>query len=112
MIVCSCTLVTDHDIRRAVAWMRASDPQVMITPGKVYRALGKKADCGGCIRLFVDTIWNHSKLDLPPDLLTPISDQEGQRNERRRESHRVPEQGAPQRADGDQPILAALPPAE
>ena len=34
--------------------MRASDPYTLITPGKIYRALGKAADCGGCIRLFVE----------------------------------------------------------
>ena len=54
MIVCSCTGVTDRDIREAIAWMRASDPYTLITPGKIYRALGKSAECGGCIRLFVE----------------------------------------------------------
>ena len=38
MIVCSCTGVTDRDIREAIAWMRASDPYTLITPGKIYRA--------------------------------------------------------------------------
>ena len=52
MIVCSCTGVTDRDIRQAIAWMRAADPYTLITPGKIYRALGKAADCGGCIRLW------------------------------------------------------------
>ncbi len=56
MIVCHCMSITDHDIRRAVDWMRAADRQVLITPGKVYRALGKKADCGGCLPHFVDTL--------------------------------------------------------
>ena len=53
MIVCSCARISCHDIRRTVDWMRASDPTVMITPGKVYRALGKRAECGSCARLFV-----------------------------------------------------------
>ena len=46
MIVCHCTQISDHDIRAAVDWMRASDPYTLITPGKIYRALGKSADCG------------------------------------------------------------------
>ena len=54
MIVCSCSGVTDRDIRDTIAWMRASDPYTLITPGKIYRALGKSVECGGCIRLFVD----------------------------------------------------------
>jgi bacterioferritin-associated ferredoxin len=31
MIVCSCSGVTDRDIRQAIAWMRASDPYALIT---------------------------------------------------------------------------------
>lgn len=56
MIVCSCMNIADHDIRAAVDWMRASDPSTIITPGKIYHALGKKADCGGCMPLFLDTM--------------------------------------------------------
>ena len=51
MIICSCSGVTDRDIRQAITWMRASDPYALITPGEIYRALGKSAECGGCIRL-------------------------------------------------------------
>lgn len=58
MIVCSCMNITDHEIRAAVDWMRASDPSTIITPGKVYHALGKKADCGGCMPLLLDTMRN------------------------------------------------------
>lgn len=56
MIVCHCMLISDHDIRAAVAWMRAADPDTIVTPGKVYHALGKQADCGGCMNLFVSTM--------------------------------------------------------
>ncbi len=56
MIICSCAVISSDDIERAVAWMRAADPQVMVTPGKVYRALGKKAVCGGCASLFVAAV--------------------------------------------------------
>ena len=56
MIVCSCMNISDKDIRSAVDWMRASDPSTIITAGKVYHALGKKADCGGCMPLFLDTM--------------------------------------------------------
>jgi bacterioferritin-associated ferredoxin len=56
VIICHCQSISDHDIRAAVDWMRASDPQTLITPGKVYRALGKRADCGGCLPLFLDTL--------------------------------------------------------
>ncbi|MCC5989476.1 MAG: (2Fe-2S)-binding protein [Pararhodobacter sp.] len=56
MIVCHCMNIADHDIRAAVDWMRAADPDTIITPRKVYRSLGKSADCGGCLPLFLDTM--------------------------------------------------------
>ncbi len=56
MIVCHCMQISDRDIRACVAWMRASDPDTIITAGKIYRALDKRADCGGCMKLFVSTM--------------------------------------------------------
>lgn len=69
MIVCHCQSISDHDIRAAVDWMRAADPQTLITPGKVYRALGKRADCGGCLPLFLDTLRKTSAFRIPEPLL-------------------------------------------
>jgi bacterioferritin-associated ferredoxin len=68
VIVCSCSRVTDSDIRQAIAWMRAADPYTLITPGKIYRALGKSAECGGCIRLFVESMRADDKLAVPVEL--------------------------------------------
>lgn len=65
MIICHCQSISDHDIRAAVDWMRASDPETLITPGKVYRALGKRADCGGCLPLFIDTMQNTRAFRIP-----------------------------------------------
>jgi bacterioferritin-associated ferredoxin len=56
MIICHCMNITDRDIRAAIDWMRAADPQTIITPGKIYHALGKRADCGGCMPLLLDTM--------------------------------------------------------
>lgn len=68
MIVCSCSGVTDRDIRQAIAWMRSADPYALITPGKIYRALGKSAECGGCIRLFVEQMRRDDNMAVPPDV--------------------------------------------
>jgi bacterioferritin-associated ferredoxin len=87
--------IRDSDIRRAVDWMRAADPQVLITPGKVYRALGKKADCGGCLPHFIDTLRGCDSFEVPMQLrglrraVTQGDDHEG-----RREGYRVSQQGA------------------
>ncbi|ATG46258.1 ferredoxin [Celeribacter ethanolicus] len=68
MIVCSCNAITDRDIHAAIDWMRASDPETIITPGKVYRALGKAADCGGCMSLFLSTMRQNANLEVPAEL--------------------------------------------
>ncbi|ARE40726.1 Bacterioferritin-associated ferredoxin [Rhodovulum sp. P5] len=68
MIVCHCMSISDTDIRRAMDWMRASDPETIITPGKVFHALGKSSDCGGCLPLFVDTMRKSDSLGVPTHL--------------------------------------------
>lgn len=65
MIVCQCQNITDRDIDAAIDWMRASDPRSLITPGRVYHALGKAADCGGCMPLFLSTMRRNGNLQVP-----------------------------------------------
>jgi bacterioferritin-associated ferredoxin len=65
MIVCHCQNIADHEIHSAIDWMRAADPDTIITPRKVYRALGKIADCGGCMPLFLDTMRKSGNLPVP-----------------------------------------------
>lgn len=77
MIVCHCMNITDHDIRAAVGWMRAADPETIVTPGKIYHALGKRADCGGCMPLFLNTMRRSDGFQVPesparPPLLRPV----------------------------------------
>ena len=71
MIVCHCLQITDHDIRAAVRWMRAADADTIITAGKIYHALGKSADCGGCMPLFVDTMRKSPDFAVPPSAPQP-----------------------------------------
>ncbi|NBD30475.1 MAG: (2Fe-2S)-binding protein [Alphaproteobacteria bacterium] len=68
MIVCHCRNITDDDIHSAIDWMRRADPETLITPGKVYRALGKSADCGGCMPLFLSTMRSSAALQIPAEL--------------------------------------------
>lgn len=91
MIVCHCQSITDHEIRAAVDWMRAADPDTLITPGRIYHALGKRADCGGCLPLFMDTMAACDTLEVPMNLrgLNRARTQERGLNEGRRQGHRV-----------------------
>lgn len=68
MIVCHCMNITDDDIHAAIDWMRASDDSTIITPGKIYHALGKAADCGGCMPLFLSTMRRNDNLEVPMNL--------------------------------------------
>ncbi|WP_209504931.1 MULTISPECIES: (2Fe-2S)-binding protein [unclassified Ruegeria] len=93
MIVCHCTNISDHDIRAAIDWMRKADPRTIITPGKVYRALGKSADCGGCMPLFLDMMRSSDNLEVPMQLraLRAAVSQESA-DEGRSKSHRISQQ--------------------
>ncbi|NDR57861.1 (2Fe-2S)-binding protein [Aliiruegeria sabulilitoris] len=68
MIVCHCQNISDRDIHAAIDWMRASDPAAIITPGKIYHALGKSADCGGCMPVFLSTMRSNGNLEIPATL--------------------------------------------
>ena len=94
MIVCHCQNITDRDINAAIDWMRAADAQTIITPGKIYRALGKKADCGGCMPLFLSTVATNSNMKVPAYLrgLGRGTRQEAS-HEGRPEGHRLSQQG-------------------
>jgi bacterioferritin-associated ferredoxin len=56
MIVCSCTEITSKDIEEAVAALRTTDPFVVLTPGLIYRQLGKRPSCGSCMALITKTM--------------------------------------------------------
>jgi bacterioferritin-associated ferredoxin len=46
MIVCSCNVFTDHDVRGALSGAEAPPRST----GEVYRCLGCSAQCGRCAR--------------------------------------------------------------
>lgn len=94
MIVCHCQSISDHDIRAAIRWMRAADPATIITPGKIYHALGKRADCGGCMPLFLDTMRQSAKFGvataaMPSHDIPDLRSEKGMSDEGRPKSHRL-----------------------
>ena len=56
MIAPRCQSISDHEIHVAIDWMRRADEAAIITPGKIYHALGQSPECGGCMKLFVAKI--------------------------------------------------------
>lgn len=59
MIVCSCNVVSNHEINAAVEELVAADSDVVLTPGMVYRAIGVRPKCGTCMRHVADLIHAH-----------------------------------------------------
>ncbi len=57
MIVCSCSVISDHDIERALLEILDMPNAPLPTPGVVYRHLQKKMVCCGCSALAVETIY-------------------------------------------------------
>lgn len=57
MIVCSCNVITDRDIERALVEIFSLPDAPIPTPGLVYRHLSHRMNCCGCAPLAVNTIY-------------------------------------------------------
>jgi hypothetical protein len=44
-------MITSENIAEAVSALRTKDPFVVLTPGLIYRTLGKRPSCGSCLPL-------------------------------------------------------------
>lgn len=58
MIVCSCAVISDRDIERAVIEIMSSGPSLLPTPGVVFRHLNKKMNCCTCAPVAVAAIYS------------------------------------------------------
>ena len=56
MIVCHCNHIDHVAIEKATDDLLAVDPWRLLTPGSVYRALGMRPRCGGCLPLATSLI--------------------------------------------------------
>ncbi|MGV3550320.1 (2Fe-2S)-binding protein [Rhizobium sp.] len=56
MMVCSCNLITDKDIKEVITSLLDEDCWQLIVPGKVYHAMQKRGRCCGCFPNVVDLI--------------------------------------------------------
>ena len=91
MLICHCQSISDRDIHAAIDWMRAADADTIVTPGKVYHALGKRPVCGCCMTLFLTTMRANSNLEVPVQLQgLRRQDREETGVEGRRQGHRIP----------------------
>ena len=84
MIVCSCNVLSDHDVRKAVS----TADELPRNPKQVYGCLGCSAECGRCARTIKTIIdealgpcaracqsgCQHSHAHLPSQAQAPASD--------------------------------------
>lgn len=57
MIVCSCAVITDRDVDRAVIEVMSAEKALLPTPGIVFRHLQKRMNCCRCAPLVVSVIY-------------------------------------------------------
>jgi bacterioferritin-associated ferredoxin len=56
MLVCSCNIITEKEIRDVIVSFLDEDCWQLIVPGKVYHAMEKRGRCCGCFPNVVDII--------------------------------------------------------
>ncbi len=60
MIICSCNVLSDEQLRKAAEEMRADPKGKLPTPGAVFRHLGCRPRCGSCFPSVIDIIHEKS----------------------------------------------------
>ena len=56
MRVCQCNLISTTDIEDIVVDILDEDPWQLVVPARIYRELGKRGQCCGCVPNIVDII--------------------------------------------------------
>jgi bacterioferritin-associated ferredoxin len=56
MLICSCNVITDKEIEKAIISLLDKDPWQLIVPAKVYHTLHQRGRCCGCFPNVVETI--------------------------------------------------------
>lgn len=51
MIVCSCSVLSKANIAATAQMLAAAEPGRPLTPGRIFRALGARPQCGTCFSL-------------------------------------------------------------
>ena len=71
MIVCHCRPLSADQIREAAASLHIEEPDRVLTPARVFRRLGTRPDCGGCLPLFL-RVMRSVGADVAPDGALPL----------------------------------------
>ena len=56
MIICSCNILMEDEIKTVITDLLKKDPWQLIVPVQVYHEMGKRGKCCGCFPRLVDLI--------------------------------------------------------
>jgi len=71
MLICSCAVISDHEIELALLDIMIGPDPPLPTPGVVWRYLERRMDCCGCAPLAVETIYAKLEMLVSKGLLEP-----------------------------------------
>ena len=74
MIVCHCNVIDHAEIEATASRISMADPWQLITPVAVYKALGKRPRCGGCLPLAANIIHTRDVRTPPTCSTCPLAD--------------------------------------
>jgi bacterioferritin-associated ferredoxin len=74
MILCSCTLLTRAAILAAAQSLVAADPMRAVTPGRIFRVLGVRPNCGSCVDVIRALLRDSGMPMTCPEPLAPDTD--------------------------------------
>ena len=77
MIVCHCNRIDHVEITRAAEGLAEEHPWTLITPVAVYKHLGVRPRCGGCLTLAARVIHGLSIADAPRCSACPLAAEPG-----------------------------------
>ena len=75
MIVCSCNVLTRARIGAAAEALAAEDPFRPITPGRLFRALGARPNCGTCFSTIRSIIADAGLTFTCPEPLASVAEE-------------------------------------
>ncbi|MEJ0011811.1 MAG: hypothetical protein WDM94_04110 [Bauldia sp.] len=74
MIVCSCNVLTHSRILAAAQMLAAEDAFRPITPGRLFKALGARPNCGTCFATIRKVIADGGLTFTCPELLASVAE--------------------------------------
>lgn len=76
MILCSCNVLTRKRIVAAAEALVAEDPTRPVTPGRIFKALGGRPQCGTCFPLIREMLADTGILITCPEPLASGAEEE------------------------------------